>query len=155
MFGERQFCNFKKWDAQNVWGVQKMHRNFQTFENHWKSIWKCMFFCNRVPVQGVVQNTKSASPPLCRSLFVVFRAERGDPNSYKLWHLCGGGLLDAQSKPPLCPCGCALFQDPHCESAHYFSSVILVLEWGRLFFIKIGKIHLALQIPIWKRSRGQ
>ena len=37
-----------------------------------------------------------------------------------------------------------VFQDLPCESTNFFDDVILVLEWGRLFFIKIIKTHLEL-----------
>ena len=154
MFGERQFCNFKKWDAQNAWGVQKMHRNFHTFENHRKTIWKCMTFCNRVPVQGVLQKSNFASWHTWRALFFVLPAMRGDHVLYKfrksqlILGLGRGGAPNPFScqvrfsRPPLRKCTLFLLDD---SSA----------GMGTTFFIKIMKIHLALQIPIWKRSRGQ
>ena len=83
-------------------------------------------------------------PGHCAVHYFVFRAERGDTNSYKLRHLCGEGLLEDQSDPMLCAFGCAFFQDPLCESAHYFSSVILVLEWGRLIFHQNRKISFGV-----------
>ena len=79
--------------------------------------------------------------------FFVLRAERGDHNLYE-FRKSQAILVLAEVCAPKPFSGKVIFQDLPCESANFFYSTIPVLEWGRLFFTKIIKVHLALQIPI-------
>ena len=123
----------------------------KTIEKQFENVW---LFAIAFPSRGCCKNqishpgTRGAHFFLCspQCVGITIYMNFGSPSSYSIW---------AVRVPQIRFRVKFVFQDLLCETAHYFYSTILVLEWGRLFFIKIIEIHLALQIPIWKRSRGQ
>ena len=153
-FGELHFCKIKKWDAQNAWGVQKkcieIFKLLKTIEIQFENV---SFFAIAFPYRGCWKKSKFTSWRPWRAFFCASRNAWG---SHFLWI----SEVPAHIRFDFTCCPKSVFV----SSSFFKTSPAKVQTFlfddssagmGAIFFIKIIEIHLALQIPIWKRSRGQ